>query len=230
MQTVRNVDDDFKTMTRDTWVKVSVIMWFLVVIAGVIMVSIAVAVGSNNNKRLATITNNLDDAEAFDFDAFASTACRTAEGTQLLIKDGTPIVVQPYLDAAEKLRHFPEGIKTPCYESSTGGFDVRSQAGVITQNPVEVSKSTLLENPQGLGVNRIEIDCALTAPCLLPAGYCATAFDPTTPYGPIYRLTRTRVGAGNVTLEHTCVCILDWDPVAETNRTVPYCTEPLKAQ
>lgn len=225
MQAARNANDDLQRMLNNAVFKILFFLWTLMIIASIIMVSFAVYVGLNNNKRLDDISIKLDSANAFDFNAFSSTPCRTCDGSELIVKDGTPIVVQPTVSGFSQ---FPDGIKTPCFESSVNEFHIRSQAQISSLGGMTVSGRTMLQNPQGLAVSKIEMDCLNTAPCLLPNDFCSTNFNSATPHGPIYRLTRSSVGSPGTTLEHICVCILDWDPVSQTTQTLPYCTEPLK--
>lgn len=224
---VRQIDDDFDVLKKDARWKVLSYLWTLMVLAAVGMAIASVIINYQNEDRMGKVTARLDDAFAFDFDDFATTPCRTCDGTQVIIHDGTPIVVSPYVGVNEDRRQFPQGIRTPCFESTQGSFRVRAQTVMGSSAGVLVDQQTQLKNPQGLAVSNYTIDCGDTAPCLVPADFCNTTFSPTQPYGPIYHITRTNVGSASDTLEHTCVCIFDWDPVAESNRTRPYCTEPM---
>jgi len=226
MRAARLVDEDFRQMSGDAWWKVISIIWFLMVFSAIIMVSVAVSIGRENNRKLRDASIRFDEAFQFDFDAFATTACRTCDGTELIIRDGTPIVVQPFLNG--NLRQFPEGIRIPCFSSgSNRKFTIRADTMMISPEGLTVDARTVLGNPQGMRSSDIMVNCMGAAPCLPSSDFCTDEFGMDFPHGPIYRFTRTNVGSGMVTLEHLCVCILDWDPVSETSVTLPYCTEPL---
>jgi len=214
-----------RRLVRDAWGKVAFVVWSLMVVAAVVMGGVAVSIGRTNNSKLAAASERLDAAFRFDFDAFATTECRTCEGTTLIVHDGTPIVVSPYVGGG---RQFPAGIKTPCFESTDrAAFQTRADATVDGgTDGLTTDANTLLENPQGLHLQDVTQDCMGTAPCLPASTLCESEFGAAKPYGPIYRLTRTNVGSGGDTLIHLCVCILDYDPVGEVMVTLPYCTEP----
>jgi hypothetical protein len=175
--------------------------------------------------KLAAAAVRFDQAFEFDFDAFATTPCRTADGTNLIINADTPITVSPFIGSS---RQFPEGIKTPCFASTDEeSFAVRADTEINGGTAgLTVDADTLLANQQGLHLQDVVQGCMGSAPCLPDPGMCETEFGATKPYGPIYRLTRSNVGSGSDTLVHLCVCIDDWDPVGEVMVTLPYCTEP----
>ena len=221
-----DVDATIKQLKREAWGKVVFAVWALMVLTGIILVCISLGLIYSDNRRLSTASARLDQAFAFDFEAFATTPCRTCEGTNLIVNADTPMVVSPFIGLA---RQFPTGIKTPCYASSpTGTFQTRADATVNggTQG-ITVDANTLLTNQQGLHLQNVETDCMGAVPCLPATTFCQTEFGATKPFGPIYRYTRTNVGSGMDTLVHLCACVYNWDPIGETMITRPYCTEPL---
>jgi hypothetical protein len=220
-----DVHETTRQLIHDAWGKVAFVVWSLMVLAGVAMVAAAVAIGRSNNSKLAAASVRLDEAFAFDFEAFATTPCRTCDGTTLIVHSDTPIVVSPFVGTA---RQFTEGIKTPCFASTTTKtFQTRADATINGGTAgLTVDADTLLANPQGLHLQDVQTDCMGAAPCLPASTFCQDTFGATKPYGPIYRFTRTNVGSGADTLVHLCACILDYDPVADAMHTVPYCTEP----
>jgi hypothetical protein len=214
-----------RRLVHDAYGKVAFALWVLMVLAALIMSAIAVSIGRTNNSKLAAATVRLDEAFEFDFDAFATTACRTCEGTTLIVHDDTPIAVSPYVGGS---RQFPSGIKTPCFSStSRETFETRADTSIDGgTDGLTTDADTLLANPQGLHLSDVGQDCMGAAPCLPSSTFCETEFGSMKPYGPIYRLTRTNVGSGADTLIHLCVCILDYDPIGDAMVPLPYCTEP----
>lgn len=195
------------------------------VLATVIMVSVAVAFGRSNNERLSAAAQIFDAAFSIDFDAIATSDCRTVDGSNLIINAATPITVSPLIGTS---RQFPEGIKTPCFASTDQeSFVTRADTEITGPSAgLTVDADTLLLNQQGLHIQDVVIACMGSPTCLPSATFCTDEFGSTKPYGPIYRLTRSNVGSGGDTLVHLCVCIDDWDPVGEVMVALPYCTEP----
>jgi len=227
---VTSVEEELRRLIRKSLIKIMFIVWVMMMILAIVFVVWGIYIGRKNNTKLSTAQEYFDQADSIDFDAVGTTTCRTVSGSQLIINNGFPIVVAPFLDTAETKRQFPDGIETPCYSSEKNGqFVLKKDTNVSSTNGLEVDANTELKNPQGLIVSEITVSCAGTVPCLPSATFCATQFGADYPHGPIYLYTRTNVGSGLATLRHICVCILDWDPVANTTVTIPYCTEPLNA-
>jgi hypothetical protein len=228
MRAARDVDDNLRQMAKDAIWKFALVFWLFMVTAGFAMVIATLVIGYQNEKKLRHAGVRLDEALEFDFPTFATGPCRTCDGTELIIHDGTPIVVQPFLNEKKTQRQFPTGIQIPCFKSQNNHvFSTRSNTHMSSASGITVDARTVLANPQGMRSIEKQVDCMGAAPCLPSVDYCVTEFGVDYPYGPIYHYTRSNVGSEMVTLEHLCVCVLDWDPVSETTITLPYCTEPL---
>jgi hypothetical protein len=227
---VTSVEEEFRRLIRSSVVTIAFTVWTIMMVLAIAFVIWGVVTGRRNNSKLSKSQQYFDQADLVNFNAEGTTTCRTVAGSQLIINDGYPIVVAPFLDAAGLQRHFPDGIDTPCYSSEKNGeFVLKKDATVTSTNGIRVDANTELLNPQGLIISGSTVDCAGTAPCLPADTFCTTEFGADYPYGTIFLYTRTNVGSASATLRHICVCILDWDPVADSTVTLPYCTEPLNA-
>jgi hypothetical protein len=229
MKAARDVDHNLRELLRDAFWKFIFVIWLLMIVANIIMVSIAVSVERDSLSSLRDAAIRLDAAFEFDFAAFATTPCRTCDGADLIVHSGTPIVVSPFLNTNQ--RQFPQGIQIPCFTSYPNrNFEIEVDATVTSASGLTVDANTLLKNPQGMRTLEVVVDCMGAAPCIPALSFCTAEFGDDFPSGPIYHYIRTNVGSGMDTLEHICICILDWDPVSEETVTLPYCTEPLATQ